>query len=420
MTKTGDQKRKINGADASGRPAKKASDGTQNSNAGTPSVGFSGEAIPAPVWGRAMDFLPYTDVLTCLSVNRMLSFEAPKYVKRIIVLKSCEVEYLPLVRNRRRFENVTLVKILCLVVPLQEETDTERHILCTDVIDKIVPFLEVFPKLGKCRLGGIEQAKDLTRYLLEYNPEFCAGPDDHASHFRRLIKHFAVAFERGSLPQHLLLGGVVEGLHVQLAVCMKDDDGTNCSSCSQILRAFPLNNLLQMHHLWGASCYSNRDIEKRIKQRNWSRQCLVSASWRYTAEEVIELVRVPVGQSYKKSLEEMGAKHPSHLYYLPKFKAGRLLLMLNLGIKMSMRDDRKRTTKKPEFLSALLDDGDNKGGYALAKSTFDLLVQAGYPFEENDFVLLDDTTDPELKDLILNDENTFGEILPIGHDAEWS
>ena len=61
-----------------------------------------------------------------------------------------------------------------------------------------------------------------------------------------------------------------------------------------------------------------------------------------------------------------------------------------------------------------------KGGYALAKSTFDLLVQAGYPFEENDFVLLDDTTDPELKDLILNDENTFGEILPIGHDAEWS
>ena len=88
---------------------------------------------------------------------------------------------------------------------------------------------------------------------------------------------------------------------------------------------------------------------------------------------------------------------------------------------MSMRDEiRKHTTKKTEFLSALLADGDNKGGYALAKSTFDLLVQAGYPFEENDFVLLDDTTDPELKDLILNDENTFGEILPIGHDAEWS
>ena len=156
MTKTGDQKRKIDGAEDSDRPAKKASGGPQNSDAGDPSVRISGDAIPAPVWGRAMEHLPYTDALTCLLVNRALSFEAPKYVKRLTVQKSCEVEPLPLVRNRRRFENAAVVNILCLVV----EDDTERegaHRLSTDLIDKIVPFLELFPKLEKCALGGMSQ-----------------------------------------------------------------------------------------------------------------------------------------------------------------------------------------------------------------------------------------------------------------------
>ena len=91
--------------------------------------------------------------------------------------------------------------------------------------------------------------------------------------------------------------------------------------------------------------------------------------------------------------------------------------MLYLGIKMSMRDEiiRKHTTKET-FLSSLLSDGDNEGGYALAKSTFDLLLQAEYPFEENDFIVLDDTSDPQLKDLILHDESTFGQTLTAGHD----
>ena len=421
MTKTRDQKRKICAIDTSDRPAKMVTgEKPLSDNCRAPSVGISGDAIPAPVWGRVMEYLYYTDILKCLLVNRMISFEAPKYVKRLVVLKSCEVEHLPLVRNRRRFENVIRVDILCLVV--QDPTiagDTapnDDNILCTDVIDKIVPFLEVFPKLEYCLLGGLDQRKDLNRYLLTYYAEICSGPRDHASHFRRLVKQFVVAFERSSLPPHLLLNGLFDGFDTKIWGGCRRGAG-ECSLCSSVLRAFPLNNLLQLHNAWNTSCYSNKEIAKWIRKRKWSRQCLVSASFRFTAQEIIELVRVPVGQSYRKSLEEMGAKHPSHLYYLPIFKASRLLLMLYLGIKMSMRDEiiRKHTTKET-FLSSLLSDGDNEGGYALAKSTFDLLLQAEYPFEENDFIVLDDTSDPQLKDLILHDESTFGQTLTAGHD----
>ena len=58
------------------------------------------------------------------------------------------------------------------------------------------------------------------------------------------------------------------------------------------------------------------------------------------------------------------------------------------------------------FLSLLAGGHYKKGGYTLAKSTFDLFLQAGYPFDEKDFVVLDDVSDPSLKKLMRdNDED---------------
>ena len=331
MTKTGKHKRKIDGIDTTDRPAKMATgEKPFFGNCVAPSVGISGDAIPAPIWGRVMECLYYTVVLKCLMVNRTLSFEAPKYVKMIAILKSCEVEHLPLVKNRRRFENVKVVDILCLVV--QDSTDADSHILCTGVINKIVPFLEVFPRISQCYLGGLKQ-KDLKRYVLVYDAEDCVGPDDHASHFCSLIEQLAVAFERGTLPQDLILQGVFDGFDTETCGCKKDGDD-ECSLCSRILRAFPLNSLLQLHHIWGTSCYSNEHIEKLIRERVWSPQCLVSAKFRFHSEAVVELVGLDVRHTtYRKMFEMQQAKNPSYLYYLPRFKAKRLSLMIDLGIR---------------------------------------------------------------------------------------
>ena len=38
-------------------------------------------------------------------------------------------------------------------------------------------------------------------------------------------------------------------------------------------------------------------------------------------------------------------------------------------------------------------------GFALTKSTFDVLIQVGYPFDETDFVLVDEASEPYVKDL---------------------
>lgn len=418
MIKTGDNKRKIDSTDTLGRPSKMTtaenpiSGKASNDNCVTPSR-ISGEAIPAPVWGQAMDNLPYTDVLKCLLVNRMLSFEAPKYVTVLTLLKPCEVEPLPLVKNRRRFENVTHVRILCLIVKQSAVVDAPFHqnnILRTDIINKVVPFLEVFPKIEECLLGGLQQCKE-NRYVLNYDAEDCAGPEDHGSYFRRLIEQLAVAFERGSLPQDLILEGVFEGFDTEICGCRKDGDG-KCSFCSRILRAFPLNTLLQLHHIWGTSCYSNEHIEKLIRERIWSPRCLVHSRVRFYSEAVVELVGVEVAENNRRMLQMRQAKNPSHLYYLPRFKANRLSLMVDLGIRITKR------MRKGKLLKSLLDGFGNRheeGGYALALSTFILFLRAGYPFEATDFVVIDDMSDDHcglascLKTLIMDHEQQYEE-----------
>ena len=336
MPKTGEQKRKNDGIDASDRPAKMATNKKAIfGNSVAPSVGISGDAIPAPpTWGRVMEYLPYTGVLKCLLVNHMLSFEAPKYVKMLVILKSCEVEPLPLVKNRRRFENVNRVDILCLVV--QDTEDPDSFSLCTDVIDKIVPFLRLFSNLKKCALGGI--ATDFGCYVFNYYSELCDSPEDHASHYSRLVKQLGAAFERVSLPQHLLLNGVFDDFDTIINGCGKVEDG-ECSFCSSILHAFPLNNLLQLHHEWHSCCYTDKEIEEWIRRRNWSPQCLASASARFASHEITGLVGVTVGKTYRKILEGKQAKDPFRLFYLPRFKADRLSLMLDIGVKLTMCEE---------------------------------------------------------------------------------
>ena len=413
MTRAGVHKRKIDEPSASpGREAKKATGSltistvldAASDNDGTTSTRISGEAIPAPIWGSAMNYLTYTDVLKCLLVNRTLSFEAPKYVRRLTILKSCEVQHLPLVRSRRRFENVTRVDIICLVErdPQREEdapVSIKGNMLCTNVVDKIVPFLEMFPKLQTCRLGGLEQ-RNLDWFILHYHARSCAGPEGHASHFRKLVEQLAVAFERGSLPQGLQLWGVFEGFDTETCGCELDDHG-ECPLCSRILRTFPLNSLLQLYHFFGRSCYSDNHIEKCIRERTWSPQCLAASSFRFRSCETSELKGLPLVKKVRKWLEEKKAIDPSLLHILPGFKNDRISLMLDLGIQWGLTEKWKLGARK--VLLANLNRKHKGGGYALTKASFDLFIRAGYPFKETDFVLFDSESD--LKKLMMDNKD---------------
>lgn len=411
MDAESDKKRKSDSAESLARSAKKsaaAKQPTPNTVADGANPELSGETLPAPVWGHVMDYLPYTDVLKCLLVNKLLSFEAPIYVDEINIYKSSELDILPLVTSRRRFENVTEVKIYCLMTVSQVKGDGEMEScqFCVSAVDKIVPFLETFPYLIFCWIGGHNPHDIGEGRLYLHDEELCDGPPDHGRHFRRLIEHFCDAFERESLPRSLVLYGILGRFNVSggPARCVTHRN-QSCAFCLRVLRTFPLNALLLLNWCWGATCFHVGEIEQQIKKRNWSEKCLIHASVRFVAEEIFILTSVPIGGAQQKVLRERGAGDPTHFYYIPKLQLRRLSLMLELGMKLGMRGKFGLKTTKEYYLDGLHGFVDPVRRHALAKSTFDFLRDVvGYPFDEDDFVIIDDESDDAFKKLMSDDK----------------
>ena len=161
----------------------------------TEEASVTADDIPATVWAEVMDNLPYTDVLSCLVVNRMISFEAPKFVETLSIFKASELQVLPLYRNCRRFENVQYVEINCFVERDRASSEQRMNI---EVVDRAVPFLESFPKLDWAYICGWD---DVSNEKITYNALECKSPTDHNAHYRRLVEHIGDAYRRHSLPK---------------------------------------------------------------------------------------------------------------------------------------------------------------------------------------------------------------------------
>ena len=397
------KKRKAGPAEVSCRPAKRSAD--EISSRAKPAVGrldassdapARADEIPAPVWGHVMDYLPYTDVLQCLLVNRMLSFEAPAFVDELNIFKSCELQILPLFRNHRRFENASEVNIFCLLdeVPrLESENPTQK--LNLDALNRLVPFLECFPKLKYCYCGGWDcnASKEVNFNMYE-----CTGPEDHVvGHYSQLLRQFSSAFEKGSLPRFLALSAVLEGIASPMT-CRELGTNNECSFCSRICSTFPLNCLLGLYHEIDHLCLDDCTLIKCIRGRKWSRECFEAASPFFC--DVVGLERVAVNEEYRKDLIKRKALDPNHIYFLSKSQLERMQFMVDLGLDIGTWGETPEDATKEYLL------GKMKGifplsnwGFALTKSTFDVLIQVGYPFDETDFVLVDEASEPYVKDL---------------------
>ena len=356
----------------------------------------SADEIPVSVWGHVMDYLPYTDVLKCLVVNRLLSFEAPSFVDELHIFKSCEVQLYPLFRTRRRFENVSELNIFCLLdeVPHSESRDKTQK-LNLDTVDRLVPFLECFPKLKFCFCGGWD-SKSFEEVC--FNMYECTGPEDHVDHYRQLLRQFSSAFEKGSLPRSLELASVLEATDSPMT-CGEVGTNNECSFCSRICCTFPLNCLLGLYREFDHLCVDNCTLMKRIRDRKWSRKCFEAASTEFCGT-AIGLRRVAANQVSRKELVKRKALDPNHIYFLSKVQLERIKFMVDLGIDIGTWGETPEDATKEHLLEKM------KGifplshwGFALTKSTFDIMVQVGYPFEKADFVLVDELSDPLVKGL---------------------
>jgi len=356
------------------------------------------------LWGRILDFLLYSDLRSVLPVCRSMALEASGHVNVLNITRPRQLN----VAAARRFPNVTKMGMYCLVRCFLDSAADMRHVLEADAIGGIIPFLMCFPKLRYVFVGGLQLNRTRNEYVwFGYCSSSCYGPSDHAALYRGLVYSFCGAFQHRALSSALCLDGLLS--YWKQITCTPPVESADepCSLCRRICRTFPLSALIQS---FGARegfpnsdlCIREEELVQIIRTRQWSRECIDNTSdYLLSAPDncllCVSVANVSRFRGLSARLTEKGTLHPGWLFFLPDRMLRRLELLIDLGCEVrpfhrGPEDWNKRAMM--ESLNLSLDSG----GYALAKSTFDRLVKIGYQIEESDFVIVDETNEPELRD----------------------
>ena len=94
-------------------------DGTTDTDVTETSLVTATASLPAPVWARSFDFLPYADVRSARFVCKTFANEIPAYLEALHVFHAAEMD----VPSARRYSNVNTVKVFCL---FHEEDDGQE------------------------------------------------------------------------------------------------------------------------------------------------------------------------------------------------------------------------------------------------------------------------------------------------------
>lgn len=227
--------------------------------------------LPAPVWGRVLDFMRYEEVRSALLVGKHIAVEAVKYVKALNITRESQM-YIP---AARRFMNVEEVNILCL---LQGNgtfgvSGGEEYTISPGVVNRTMPLLLSFSKLQRSFLGGF--LKNLlpgfenVRLRRDYSPVDCVGPENHEDVCLSLLNLFISASKTGALPNHLMLDGLlgcVQRIHPPNGPGRKT---LKCEFCRDILTYFPLRTLVRKLPInrEGPFCLSKHDTWSPVLHR---------------------------------------------------------------------------------------------------------------------------------------------------------
>ena len=180
----------LSGEHSSSIASKKSFPSTGESTSCTP-------VLPAPVWGRILDFLPYCDVRKALLICRAVCFEATNYVMDLSICDAAELN----VRAARRFANVEAIQIGCILT---------NGVLNAKAVGKVVPFMTSFPNLNWCRIGEFSNTN--TPKATSYRLKQCKDPDDHSVIYRSMLEALSGAFESSALSNTIrLIGFMVPG-----------------------------------------------------------------------------------------------------------------------------------------------------------------------------------------------------------------
>ena len=245
--------------------------------------------LPLPIWGQALEYLPYKGVRSTFRVCKFMAQDVPNHVRVISIMDGAEMD----VPAARAFVNVAEVNILCAVsVKSDERARMTTYIkLHPDVLWKVVPFLSTFTKLKRVYLGALQYAPDLnrdgtvTRRRIYYfgcpdrnsGRVKCDEPENHASTYCHFVDSFVGAIKSRLLPQNM---EAVHGLIENHAACrgercmrvsnerwIREDPNDPCSHCRDVLQYFPIEDVLMAHKVQENFCVPVMDRCSIISKR---------------------------------------------------------------------------------------------------------------------------------------------------------
>ena len=355
--------------------------------------------LPAPVWGRVLDYMPYQEVRSALLICKAIANEAVRYVLTLNKVRDCELD----IPAARRFQNIEHVNVCCLLkVNEASQNWRERMIISSITARATVPFLQSFPWLSSIFVGGVTSQGEKALY----SPYQCSG-EKHVLIFRSLLSSFIGAYKTRALSQEISLSGVLDpdSLYSIKEKCKTDredrDPPNECRFCREACKHLPLKDCqLFETDCW---CLNNETKEGILLGRTGGKGVIL---WTQYAEiidkikdmkdwhplnEDIKVDRDLYGKLVDMGLEDREEGDPQYISSEGLREIDRLVE--SFGITPS-------NIPKGIFHERMSFGTEGRNWDVWCKSTIDSLIVRGYPIDPNDLIIVDEEQEPALQRII--------------------
>ena len=189
------------------------------------------------LWAHVMLYLPYSDILNCTLVNRMVLHEAAPKVTSLRICSARQMRAEP----ARRFSGARRIKIDCLF-----QDNYDQMVFSREAVGMAVPFLGCLPALQEASLGGTVMHVGQTFYL-EYGDREGGRPLlENERLMRSMLLGICGAYRSGTVSAYAKIDGVLLGTG-----CSNTDryDGrpdatwSECAQCVDVCKCFPLEQV---------------------------------------------------------------------------------------------------------------------------------------------------------------------------------
>jgi len=248
-------------------------------------------ALPPEVWAGTMEFLPFSDILSCGAVSRSMLHETmPLLTKlRIDIAKQMNLTV------ASRFRDVTDIHINSLLLEdvADARSEDETHFIDVDLETKnrVVPFIARFVQtLERLHFGGKNRDDgEVVACFAAADGYFFEDGELYPNEgswgvMKGFIDQISAAFDVGAFPKHLQISGLACPNIVNTV-----DNG--CSTCQRACKSFPLESVVAFESE-GSSvsnarsgrkhgldvCLPMAEVESIIESRPGGKELLLSDS----------------------------------------------------------------------------------------------------------------------------------------------